>query len=538
MIADVTFGITSFNRPHLLEGLIASILKRYPAAHIVVADNGHLSARLPASTRILKLPFDCGLSAARNALIDALETKYLLVLEDDFQFTDETNVGRLRAVLEHDPEVGCVGGSIRGKYYRVSAYSMDFEPFRDVLYVREATHRLRSTPHGVTYRLCDMVWNFALFRREMLAEHRWIDKLKVGEHTPFFYEIKKAARWRVACVPDVVCYHIADDRSRKYLAHRRRAGDFFREYLTDNGFNDYRRMPPRQYVDERQSRPSAIVLGVGHSGTSILVRMMHAAGWEAVDADRQFAESVSVRKLNQFVQRFGYLPPGRARRLLAALPSPWAVKDPRFVTTLHHWLPHLNLLGQQPALVRIVRRPEDILASYRRRGAAGDLETLVRLRTRQCQEQYERWPWAKMTIEYERLGAAASLFEKDRGKRTTDNMLSPLPLQFVENLRRQGTGQQMLLGEHADGEIGDREPGDGEPFSQLDGSPSHLLHESGSGWGLAADSMMTDVLQGMAEGGSGWEVGDESFDGSGDVSIIRSVYHSVGESLLGREGSG
>src|SRR5262245_62058812 len=178
---DVTFGITTFERPGLLVGLVRSIRQRYPLARIVVADNGKQKAPLPDSVKRLNLPFDCGLSRARNALIDSLQTKYLLLLEDDFLFTDETTVVPLVEVLEAGPEVGVVGGALRSLNGRVAAYALDIEVFRGTMYVREATHRLRFTAAGLPYRLCDMVWNFALFRKEMLADHRWNDRLKVGE---------------------------------------------------------------------------------------------------------------------------------------------------------------------------------------------------------------------------------------------------------------------------------------------------------------------------------------------------------------------
>ena len=110
---DVTFGITSFDRPAELLNLIRSIRQRYPLVPINVADNGRRRPPLPDSVRRINLPFDCGLSHARNALIDHLSTKYLLLLEDDFLFSEETSIEPLVEVLETDPEVGVVGGAIR-----------------------------------------------------------------------------------------------------------------------------------------------------------------------------------------------------------------------------------------------------------------------------------------------------------------------------------------------------------------------------------------------------------------------------------------
>ena len=67
---------------------------------------------LPDCVQRLNLEFDCGLALCNAAvLIDTLTTKYMLLLEDDFLFADETTVEPLVDVLETDPEVGVVGSA-------------------------------------------------------------------------------------------------------------------------------------------------------------------------------------------------------------------------------------------------------------------------------------------------------------------------------------------------------------------------------------------------------------------------------------------
>ncbi len=314
----------------------------------MVADNGSRKARLPKQVKLIDLPFDVGLSQARNALADQLETKYLLILEDDFLFTDETEIERLVEVLEWDEEVGVVAGALRSRNGRVSAYSLDIEIFRDTFYVRESEHRLRVTSSGTAYRICDVIWNFALFRAEMLKEHRWDDGLKVGEHAPFFHQVKMAARWRVACCPSVVLYHVPDNRTGEYQRYRQRARKHFREYLARYNLSQYYRIPPMRFLDDLELKPCVVIMGVGHSGTSVLAKMLHAAGWEPGDADRPYGESFSIREINRQVQKTGVFPYEKAKAVLTNLPRPWAIKDPRFVMTLHHWLPVLNQLENAP----------------------------------------------------------------------------------------------------------------------------------------------------------------------------------------------
>lgn len=411
---DVTFGITSFERPGLLTNLVRSIRHHYPLAKIVVADNGRQKCALPDTVQRLDLPFDCGLSRARNALIDTLTTKYLLVLEDDFLFTSETSIEPLVEILQSDPEVGAVGGALRSCQGRVAAYALDLEVFRGTLTVREATHRVRFTPSGLSYRLCDMIWNFALFRQEMLAEHRWQDRLKVGEHCPYFHQVKLAGRWRIAACAATRIYHVPEKRPPSYLQYRQRAQSLFESYLKEHGIQRYHRVLPYHFEDDETDKPCVLVLGVGHSGTSVLTRMLHALGWNAADADTAFAESRSVRALNRVAEQTGALPHERAANALEGLAKPWAVKDPRFVKTLHHWLPLFANMDRKPVLLHVRRDRQSTLSSYRRRRAPGDLEQRIDQLRALCQQQYERWPWQRLSVDYEMLAAAVSQFDMGR----------------------------------------------------------------------------------------------------------------------------
>lgn len=417
---DVTFGITTFNRPQLLQQLIQSIRVHYPNIPILVVDNGNRHAALPDDIRVIRLPFDCGLSRARNALIDHLQTKYLLLLEDDFRFTSETDIQPLRQVLEAAPDVGAVGGAIRGSNDRVTCYALDIEVCRQTMRVREATHRVEVTPSGVPYRLCDMVWNFALFRREMLDEHRWVDALKIGEHCPFFYEVKRASRWRIASCSLSKIYHIPDRRPATYLKYRRRAVDYFRAYLAARGIQRYERVLPYHYEDEPTLVPPVIVLAVGHSGTSITTRMLQALGWNLEKADKAFAEHIEIRSLNRLIIKRGSLDPTAAREALSNLPMPWAIKDPRFVQTLHHWLPYLAELECKPVLLRLRRDLDATLASYQRRNAPGDVNRRVGALVHRRDELYEQWPWRRMTLEFEKIAAAVALFDLQRFQAAQD----------------------------------------------------------------------------------------------------------------------
>lgn len=412
MLDRITFGITSFERPRLLEQLVASIRRRYPQARILVADNGRQKANLPEDVRVLNLEFDCGLSRARNAMIDNLETEFLLLLEEDFLFTDETRVEPFVEILDSDEEIGMIGGAMRGSSGRLGLYCLDIDIFREVMYVQDSTRRMRVTPYGTSYRVCDIAWNFGLFRKEFLATNRWDDRLKVGEHAAYFHQVKQRGQWRVAATPSVVIYHIPDQRTEHYRKHRHRAKDYLQQYLAWNGLRDYRRVPPLTYHDDQFGKPNIVVLGVGHSGTTIATRMLQAAGWDLPGADQRFAECVWMRNFNLQLMHQGHFDARRAMQRLSAMPQAWAVKDPRFVFTLHFWKPLFAEMENPPTLLRISRNPDDLKRSYLRRGFRGNIHDAIDQRLRLCERQYEAWPWSKATLQYEQLGTAASLFSQ------------------------------------------------------------------------------------------------------------------------------
>ena len=111
---DLTVAVTAFNRPACLERLVESIRRRYPAVPILVADNGWMPADLEGWSGVtdVEVERDCGLSAARNALVAACETEFMVLAEEDFVFTDATDLGGALSVIRDVPELAMVGGSL------------------------------------------------------------------------------------------------------------------------------------------------------------------------------------------------------------------------------------------------------------------------------------------------------------------------------------------------------------------------------------------------------------------------------------------
>lgn len=159
---------------------------------------------------------------------------------------------------------------------------------------------------------------------------------------------------------------------------------------------------------------NVIVLGVGHSGTTILTKMLHSLGWNiSHDNDPEYFEPVTFREANKFILKNKTLPEN-VDSLLGAIPSPWAIKDPRLTTTLSHWIAAFK--KYDPLLLWIQRDIEEVVKSYERRGELdanglfAETEATVQGMFRRAEKGFTEWSGHKMIVRYEDIQAAISLW--------------------------------------------------------------------------------------------------------------------------------
>jgi hypothetical protein len=253
-VADkVDFCITTFKRPQAVAQLLRSIASRYPDAAVYVADQGEvlddefygglcselLAAGLVTPPDVRLLPFDCGLSAARNHLVTTTLREYKLILDDDFSFTDETRIERFIALLEAHPEAGIVGGNVNRngepQLFDFRIDRTDRTTFRPV--IDDSPY---SVQDGVRYRETDCVVNFALMRRELFDHVLWDPKLKVGEHGDFYFRVLDAP-FSVLHTPDVVVDHLEPEQDPDYAMYRGRHVEFLALAMAKHGLTKVER---------------------------------------------------------------------------------------------------------------------------------------------------------------------------------------------------------------------------------------------------------------------------------------------------------
>lgn len=202
-IESIDFIIKTFLRPHALLRLLNSIWSFYPDACVTVADDGNLRGGRDHDSqaccdfidsnpryRLLSLSFAAGVSAGRNHLIDQTTRPFVLILDDDFCFTDQTKIEQLAGRLANDEKVGIVAGACidvlgSNRQRRNSGGTMQVES--DRLIITSGAWRDRAA--GIR----EYVPQFAIIRREVFDEIRWEGGIG-AEHYDFLLQIMKS-RW-------------------------------------------------------------------------------------------------------------------------------------------------------------------------------------------------------------------------------------------------------------------------------------------------------------------------------------------------------
>lgn len=221
---DVTFAISTFNRPAQLTKLIQSIIQYYPHVPIIISDNGNQNTAFQQkhiTTSLLN--FDVGASACRNNAMRLSTTEYVLLLDDDFVFIDRTKVENMISVLDYDQSIGVVGGTLIESTPQAPEIAFDIVG-TDIVQTKSS---IRTTTSGIQYQPCDYVRLFAMVRKSVGETTRWDEDLKIGgEHFGFFYDMLHRGIWRAAVTKSVVIQHDIHTGDAEYKKYRARATEF------------------------------------------------------------------------------------------------------------------------------------------------------------------------------------------------------------------------------------------------------------------------------------------------------------------------
>lgn len=200
--------------------ILHTIHARYPGVRLIVADDEYVGVGGEEWRRMHELLADynatyvqlvprSGLSAGRNALVDACKTKYLVILDDDVFFTAATRLETLLDTLESQPDVQIAAGAY-AQYASGSAstYVHDYS-LRFAASTTEASAWYAYTPTPPEAGRCypvDAAHNFFMARTEALRRNPWHPKMSIFEHEHFFFQLFIAKKKVLSC-PHVSIFH-------------------------------------------------------------------------------------------------------------------------------------------------------------------------------------------------------------------------------------------------------------------------------------------------------------------------------------------
>lgn len=444
----VTVLIKSFRRFECLERAVRSVRHYYPTVPIEIADDSYdgeelvkrvdqnpivESIRRMAGVTWHQLPFDTGLSAGRNYLVGQAKTPYVLNMDDDWVFTPESKIEPLLDIVENghaDVAAACL--RFDGSSVLNWCGHMSYRKGRDgaVLEITPLTTEWRVTRAGTRYRYSDLGHNCFVAATKTLKRVPWDDRIKiVHEHLDHYLSMHLAGLRRCYTVDSIVGH--LPPRPLDYAAFRNRQDGerVFREKWGLWGNVDHLQiaepgLPSKPVIEMMPNdllgdlrRPNIIVLGVGHSGTTIVAKMLRRLGWNAGPVDPTYCEHAEFREINNGILN-GYVhQQARMEQLIREMPEPWVLKDPRLVQTLTgHWLRVFwkMQLDPLPTLLYLTRDIHEVERSYAVRREKAFVPGLTQAA---CQE-FCAWPGPKFMVNYDRLASSIALFDVHRAAGT------------------------------------------------------------------------------------------------------------------------
>lgn len=238
LLDATTFLIKSFGRTKDITNLVSSIRSIFRNASIIVLDDSHkLDATAIKSIEdcgckvILTEEFDIGLSEGRNRLVRSCPTKYMVLLDEDFVFSEHTDITRALKILATS-SIDIVGGSVFDIGPNAAPHNQPRQFNGNIEITNDGT--LAITPSESTPRysdegflLTDLVLNFFVAKTESILKVLWDPDLKLAEHLDFFIRAKKS-NLNITYLKSMQVKHVQDysSSSHEYMDYRNRAKEF------------------------------------------------------------------------------------------------------------------------------------------------------------------------------------------------------------------------------------------------------------------------------------------------------------------------
>lgn len=215
----MTILIKTFERPKSVKKAVELIKLLYKDIPIIIADDSREPNNQFNHIPLVEyyyIGFDKGLSYGRNFLVDKCKTEYCFIIDDDIEFTEHTDLGKLKDILDKGYDI-VVPQIIRNETdddYSGRIVYEEKDGEKIIKFVREKEDK------GDYYEV-DIGMNVLFGKTEYFRTNRWDDELKVGEHQEYFIR----NRPKVAQAKYVSIRH-SPVTNEFYYDFRKRASDY------------------------------------------------------------------------------------------------------------------------------------------------------------------------------------------------------------------------------------------------------------------------------------------------------------------------
>jgi (N-acetylneuraminyl)-galactosylglucosylceramide N-acetylgalactosaminyltransferase len=212
----VTAVIKTICRPESLRRLLLSIRDFYPDLRILIADDSpepypEVAREIDPTIQYHVLPTDAGAGESYNRLMEFVTTEHVLMLDDDFELSGETDLVLMEDLL-YLSEIDLLGGRIFQPDGTEHNYEFNLSLNDDIMYC----HTVKRSP--IEVMRCDTVLNFWMARTEAVKVVGWDDRQKIMRHLDFFFRTNKG-KLKVGFTPQVGINHFPA-MNDEYLQYR------------------------------------------------------------------------------------------------------------------------------------------------------------------------------------------------------------------------------------------------------------------------------------------------------------------------------
>ncbi len=193
--------------------------------NIALTDPARLSSN---HVNYYNLPFDCGLSYARNYLVQRAKEKhcrYCLIMADSLHINSYYDFTDIINFLESDNLNGIIGFDIK---QRIS-WEYDLELISNQHFILKKPRREKIVFNNIRFQPIDICRNFFLAKTDCLLDVPWDNELKLCEHEDFFYRLKQS-KWKIYWTDKISCDY-KTSKNDVYKKYRNRLYNEFNRFL-------------------------------------------------------------------------------------------------------------------------------------------------------------------------------------------------------------------------------------------------------------------------------------------------------------------